>query len=135
MSQRNFRVVPPDRCMRLLESQLIGRVGWAESDLVEILPVTYAVREPDILFRTAQYGLLATLREPQQVTFEVDKFDTDSRSGWSVVAHGHTRSITDSDDLAEYWRSADPVPWAPGVRDLLIAITVDRISGRVVGGV
>lgn len=135
MPQRNFRVIPPDRCLQLMQHEWIGRVGWAGADGIEILPVAYAVREPHIVFRTARYGLLSCLWEPRRVTFEVDRFDLDSRSGWSVVARGDTGPVEPADELAELLGGTDPMPWAPGERNLIIAITVDRVTGRIVGGV
>ncbi|MFC7619416.1 pyridoxamine 5'-phosphate oxidase family protein [Microlunatus sp. GCM10028923] len=135
MSGRTFSVLPPDRCLELLTHQVIGRVAWSGDQGVQVLPVTYAVHDQGIVFRTAPYGLLATLRDPCAVAFEVDRFDVDSRSGWSVVAQGRTRAVAAAEDLAELWSAEDPVPWAPGTRNLFITIAIDRLSGRIVGGV
>lgn len=132
MSDRSFRVISPDRCLELLHGQVIGRVAWAGTEGIQILPVTFAVRKPGIVFRTAPYGLLAELRDQDQAAFEVDGFDTATQSGWSVVVHGRPRAVADAGDLVELWRDNDPMPWPPGTRNLFIAITLDHLSGRTV---
>lgn len=132
VADRRFGIIPADRCLTLLRGQVIGRVAWAGAEGVQVLPVTYAVAESGIVFRTSPYGPLAELRDRQQVAFEIDGFDPDDRSGWSVVVHGRSRAATDAGDLDELWHASDPVPWAPGTRNLFIVITLDRLTGRTV---
>lgn len=128
----SFRPLATDECLQRLADQVIGRVCWAGAEGIQVLPVTYALRDQGIVFRTAPYGILAELREPQQAAFEIDTFDTTRRAGWSVVVHGRTRAVADPHDLVELWGADDPVPWAPGTRNLFIAISLDHVSGRVV---
>lgn len=130
--QGRFHPIPPDECLALLRSQVIGRVGWTGEDGLQILPVTYTLHERSIVFRTSPYGPMAVLHEQQPAVFEVDAFDTETRTGWSVVVRGRARAITDPGDLVQVWRAKDPVPWAPGTRNLFIAVTLDQVSGRSV---
>lgn len=130
--QNSFRTLSPEGCLTRLNEQVIGRVSWSGAEGIQTLPVTYAVREQGIVFRTAPYGILAELREEHHVAFEIDQFDTASRTGWSVVVHGRSRAVADVGDLVELWRANDPVPWAPGTRNLFIAISLDHVSGRAV---
>lgn len=135
MPGRRSEVIPPDRCLELLRSQVLGRVVWSSAGRIQVLPVTYTLREPDLLFRTGSDSPLAELSERHQVAIEVDRFDTESRSGWSVVVHGLSWATSDADDLVELWRATDPVPWAPGIRTQVIATALHRVTGRIVGGV
>jgi nitroimidazol reductase NimA-like FMN-containing flavoprotein (pyridoxamine 5'-phosphate oxidase superfamily) len=120
--------------MALLGSHTIGRVGWNTMDGPQILPVTYAVRDGSIVFRTAPYGALSELRNVRQVAFEVDEFDVATRTGWSVLVRGWARPATDPDQLVKLWGEQDPIPWATGIRTLFITITPDVVSGRVISG-
>ncbi|MFC7619415.1 pyridoxamine 5'-phosphate oxidase family protein [Microlunatus sp. GCM10028923] len=131
-TQGSFRPIPAEECLVLLRSQVIGRIGWTDDDGLQLLPVTYALHDRTIVFRTSPYGPLAGLHRQQPAVFEVDAFDASTRTGWSVVVHGRARGITDPGDLVAVWRAKDPVPWAPGTRNLFIAVTLDQITGRTV---
>ena len=130
--QRRFSSLPATECMSLLRSASIGRVGWNTVEGPQILPVTYALREGTIVFRTAPYGALSELRNVRQVAFEVDEFDVATRTGWSVLVQGWAKAATNPDELSALWQQQDPIPWATGARTLFITISVDRVSGRVI---
>ena len=36
------------------------------------------------------------------------------------------------DELAGLWTRQEPIPWAPGARNLVLAITPDHVTGRVI---
>ena len=132
--QRRFTSMPATECLALVASHAIGRVGWSSADGPTILPVTYAVWDGVIVFRTASYGALAELRDDREVAFEVDEFDVATRTGWSVLVRGTARAAGNPDELAGRWEHDEPIPWATGVRYLFIAITPGQVSGRVISG-
>jgi len=99
-----------------------------------VLPVTYAYRDGQIIFRTSPYGVLSELRSVRQVAFEVDDFDVVSRTGWSVLVRGWAKAAVKPDELVALWNEADPVPWAGGNRPLFIVISPDQVSGREIIG-
>jgi nitroimidazol reductase NimA-like FMN-containing flavoprotein (pyridoxamine 5'-phosphate oxidase superfamily) len=125
-----FQRLSKQECWRLLEAGTIGRVAWQAADGPEVLPVTYAVHDGLIVFRTSAYGPLADLINPRPVAFEIDELDVDSRSGWSVTARGPSRASTRADELVELWARDDPAPWAAGSRTLFIVIVPHTLSGR-----
>ncbi|MDN5763301.1 MAG: pyridoxamine 5'-phosphate oxidase family protein [Microlunatus sp.] len=129
---RRFNSLPTTECLALLRSHPIGRVGWNSSEGQQILPVTYVLRDGDIVFRTSAYGALSELREPHPVAFEVDDFDIATRTGWSVLVQGTAAASTDLDGLSTLWQQQGPVPWATGTRSLFITIRPDQMSGRVI---
>jgi nitroimidazol reductase NimA-like FMN-containing flavoprotein (pyridoxamine 5'-phosphate oxidase superfamily) len=65
----------------------------------------------------------------RQVTFEVDYVDEVWEEGWSVLAFGRLRMLTDEDELAEV-RQAPLRPWAPGDRPHYLRMDVESLSGR-----
>ena len=95
--------------------------------------MTYAVHNDAVVFRTAAYGPMADLRHVRKVAFEIDEIDPATRTGWSVVVSGQSRAAAKADELVELWSRADPVPWAPGTRNLFIEISLDQVSGRSIG--
>jgi uncharacterized protein len=125
-----FNTLPIEKCRELLGTNTIGRVGWNTVDGPEILPVTYALHNGTIIFRTAAYGSLAELRQVRQVAFQIDDFDPVTRTGWSVLVHGQTRAASRADELLELWGREDPEPWADGTRNLFIAISLNHVTGR-----
>jgi uncharacterized protein len=131
-SERLFEAIGRKQCLDLVESNHLGRVAWQAADLPQILPVTYAMHQGSIYFRTTPDGILSELAQPTRVALEVDELDQQTRSGWSIVLHGRTSAVSEPDALADLWAADSLVPWASGNRTLFICIRPDRVSGRVV---
>lgn len=69
------------------------------------------------------------------VAFEIDSFDADRRSGWSVMVQGVGHDVTDSLDLtSEHLQSVEVLSWAPGAKPRLLRIVPRTITGRSFGG-
>ena len=126
-----FSEISPARCVELLQTQTIGRVAWYAADAPEILPVTYVWHEDSVIFRTSPHGPLSELSQPTDVAFEIDELDQQHHQGWSVVVHGQAQGIVRPADVVRLW-AVTGVPWAPGMRNLLIRITPSLVSGRLV---
>lgn len=131
-SERYFEAIGRQQCFDLIESNHLGRIAWQAADLLQILPITYAMHQGSVYFRTLPDGILAELAQPTNVALEVDELDQQTRSGWSVVLHGHTSAVREPDELADLWASDSLVPWASGNRTLFIRIQPKRVAGRVV---
>jgi nitroimidazol reductase NimA-like FMN-containing flavoprotein (pyridoxamine 5'-phosphate oxidase superfamily) len=128
----HFVELSPAECHDRLTAHTIGRVAWSTGGLPHVLPVTYALYNGKVVFRTAPYGLLADLASRTNVAFEVDEIDEATGRGWSVVVDGHAQSVSLAYDLTTLWAKPGLVPWAPGTRNLFIAITQHAIAGRSV---
>jgi uncharacterized protein len=129
-STNAFTPISPTRCRELLRSQNIGRVAWQAADGLQILPVTYAVHDGTIIFRTSPYGVLSELIRPTDVALEIDELDQESRGGWSVVVQGRAQGVAEPAQLVRIWTVGGLVPWASGVRNVFIQIIPQRITGR-----
>ena len=130
-SQRRFSSLPATECLARVQARTIGRVGWNSPDGPQILPVTYVLRDGMIVFRTAPYGALAELRDAHRVAFEVDEFDLVARTGWTVLVRGMIQAV-DPEALPGLQTHEELIPWAPGARNLVLAITPDHVTGRVI---
>lgn len=115
----------PDECRRLLASRGVARLAFVEaSGDVVVLPVAYTIDGSGLLvFRTSRDGVLSRLAAGRRVTVQVDDLSEDLRSGWSVLAHGVA---------SRYEGDVSVEPWVAGHDELLVAVTVDRLSGRAV---
>jgi nitroimidazol reductase NimA-like FMN-containing flavoprotein (pyridoxamine 5'-phosphate oxidase superfamily) len=106
----------------------VGRVGFRSSRGQQLLPVNFVFRGGRVYFNTSPDSVLAELADGcDDVAFEIDYPDRLMQHGWSVLAKGSTKAVSPSDvDLSP----RAPRPWAAGVRDILIELTPDQITGR-----
>jgi uncharacterized protein len=73
---------------RLLATASVGRIGFVADDEVAVLPVRFLVDGQDVVFRTYTGSKLSHIEVGHYVCFEVDSYDPDDRTGWSVVVRG-----------------------------------------------
>ncbi len=67
------------------------------------------------------------------VAYEADEIDPQRRLGWSVVATGYARAVTDPHDVARF--QAALTPWVDVNMDRFISIEPEIITGfRLVDG-
>lgn len=122
-------------CLRLVSTQVIGRLAFVGSYDLTVQPVNYRLVDGVILFRTAQDSLtgedLRTGIEHAEykVAFEVDSFDEQAREGWSVLIQGPAHHL-DSPAEREKALTAGVEPWPGGEKEHFIKITPVRITGR-----
>ncbi len=116
-------------CQRLLAEGGIGRVGMTAGALPVILPVNFAIIDGDIVFRTSDGSKLHATRGGAVVAFEVDAYDVPAARGWSVLAVGRAREVTDEHDL-EQLRELHLAPWANGERTHFVRLRPELITGR-----
>ena len=122
-----------DECLRLLASDEIGRLAVTVGHTPAIFPVNYTMDGDAIVFRTAT-GTKLTHGPRSGACFEIDRFDREHRTGWSVVVNGRLEEVTRYDARALGRVSHLPVgPWAEGTKDHWMRLVPDRITGRRVG--
>lgn len=116
-------------CHALLVTIPIGRIVFTENALPAIQPVNFVLHGTDIVFRTRHESKLAAAMDRAIVAFEVDDYDPDLRTGWSVVLIGLARVIRDRDELAQL-DDLPLMPWATGDRPHFIKVEPSMVSGR-----
>lgn len=131
--RKTFADLTPVESQVLLKSRNIGRVAWNSGSGPQILPISYACVGDLVFFRTSPFGVLSELVRPTHVVLEVDDLDLARHAGWSVIVHGQAQAVTSSALLMDLWAVAGAEPWAAGVRNLFIGITIERITGRSFG--
>lgn len=128
----SFRELTDQECDEHLSTESMGRIAWSAGGLQHILPVSYGMHGGQVVFRTSPYGALSHLQKHPSVAFEIDHADPATGTGWSVVVQGHVRAVVRPQELATLWAGSDPEPWAPGTRNVFIAIVAQSVTGRQV---
>jgi nitroimidazol reductase NimA-like FMN-containing flavoprotein (pyridoxamine 5'-phosphate oxidase superfamily) len=113
----------------LLTESDVGRVGVSMGAIPAIFPVNYAVLDDMIVFRTAPGSKLSAATSGAVVAFEVDDYDRNDRTGWSVLVVGRSEVVHDLDTTFKVL-DAGLEPWADGFRSSIVRINIEMISGR-----
>jgi len=124
--------IPEDECWKLLASQPVGRLAMIVGHYPVVLPVNHGVISGGIVFRTGPGTKLWSITR-NNVSFEVDCIDPEWRTGWSVLVKGSAHELSagrvDS-RLLSLAAGKTPTPWVPGLKDHLVRIVADSITGR-----
>lgn len=130
----DLQVMSEDECVQLLRAHTLGRLGLVNREQRPLIfPVNYFFDEGAIVFRTAP-GSKLDLAPGAPACFEIDGWNESTGEGWSVLAKGLARDITNPRGAPtgrmRYW----PVnPVAPGSREHWVALLVSEVSGRKFG--
>lgn len=114
-----------DECWRLAASQPVGRLAWTSPHGPTVLPVNFAVDGEDVLIRTKAYSEVGRECDDTMVAFQVDSFDQDAHTGWSVLLRGRAHFEYDGPKT-----DSDPDPWVSGPRSLRLRIGISEVTGR-----
>jgi nitroimidazol reductase NimA-like FMN-containing flavoprotein (pyridoxamine 5'-phosphate oxidase superfamily) len=124
-----IRSIDEERCRALLATSSVGRVAVVLSGVPHVVPVNYALLDGDVVFRSGSGTKLHAALGARPVSFEVDRIDEVTRTGWSVLVSGPATVVTADDELARF-ESLELEPWAPGTRDEVVRVRAELISGR-----
>jgi nitroimidazol reductase NimA-like FMN-containing flavoprotein (pyridoxamine 5'-phosphate oxidase superfamily) len=113
-------------CWERLRSRSFGRLAHHLTNEVHIVPVNYAVRGHDILFRTAEGEKLLGVVMNDDVAFETD--EVLDHTAWSVVARGRARVLRE--DEVDALGDDFVHPWVDYPKYDVVAIAVHTITCR-----
>jgi nitroimidazol reductase NimA-like FMN-containing flavoprotein (pyridoxamine 5'-phosphate oxidase superfamily) len=128
-SDPTFTELTVQECRELLSTHGMGRVARPTVSGPVIVPVNYSVVDGAIVYRTAP-GAMPSRAAGCQVTFEIDRIDEAFAEGWSVLALGRARAVTDADDVRRLTEHAFSTPWAGGSREEWVRIDALSLTGR-----
>jgi nitroimidazol reductase NimA-like FMN-containing flavoprotein (pyridoxamine 5'-phosphate oxidase superfamily) len=125
-----LEVLGYDECLSLAGSEPVGRIAFAEGGDIHVFPVNHCVLDGLVAFLTADGTKLGAAMEQSVVAFEVDRFDADKRTGWSVLIKGRAELVTES-PLQARLLTAGLRPWRTQVpRPEWVVIRPDTVTGR-----
>ncbi|MFB7915675.1 pyridoxamine 5'-phosphate oxidase family protein [Streptomyces sp. NPDC056061] len=121
-----------DQALRLLAGTSLGRIVFTQHALPAIRPVNHVLDRGRIIIRThrdsdlfAQAGLHGD--RGVVVAYQADDIDPLTHLGWSVVATGYCRPVTDPDALMRYQRLIRP--WSDQVMECAVHIRPHLVTG------
>ena len=120
-------------CWALLGRSGLGRLAVAVGRQPDIFPVNYVVDARSIVIRTAAGTKLAGAVLGGRVAFEIDAFDEDNHTGWSVVVHGTASEVSTLDDVL-HAEDLGLDPWASGLKDRFLRVSPTKVTGRRLPG-
>ncbi len=137
MSQKEVEKLSRPECLQLLGQQSVGRFIYDDGMGPVAEPVNYAVAASGIILRIEGGSKRRAMSQPR-VAFEVDHIDPEHKTGWSVIARGVGREVPFDDvaSLLHELRQGEvdpPQPWASGIHNVWLRITIDTLSGRRLG--
>ncbi len=119
----------------LARDSVVGRLAVVVQGDPDIFPVNHVVDHGTIVFRTAE-GTKLSSAIGRRVAFEMDGYDVDTASAWSVVIKGRASEIRKLADVLEALNL--PIfPWHNAPKPRYVRIEPDSISGmrfHVAGG-
>ncbi|MDH4119145.1 MAG: pyridoxamine 5'-phosphate oxidase family protein [Acidimicrobiia bacterium] len=114
----------------LLASQSVGRIAFVADGEVVILPINYRMHEGTIVFRTSEGAKLEAGARHASVAFEIDGWDVESQTGWSVLVKGTAVEVL-TDDEANALFDLGLRPWAAATeKRRWVRVRPDEITGR-----
>jgi uncharacterized protein len=122
--------MPREECLRLLAADEIGRLAVVAGNTALVLPVNYALDGDTVVFRTDP-GTKLDHGPRARASFEIDSFDRERHTGWSVVATGRLEEVTryDAATFDRVHRLAIE-PWAAGDKAHWMRLVPERVTGR-----
>jgi nitroimidazol reductase NimA-like FMN-containing flavoprotein (pyridoxamine 5'-phosphate oxidase superfamily) len=126
-----LRVMGIDECLERIASVRVGRLAFHLDGEIAVLPVVHVVDGVDVCFRTAGDSKILAAIDRARVTYEVDAFDAETRSGWSVVVNGNA-VIADEEDTRALTDGSGR-PWVPDEGLVWIRVRTQSVTGRELG--
>lgn len=128
-AMRRLVELDQDEALALLAGVAFGRIVFTSRALPAIRPVNHLVDHGEIIIRTHLGGVISDAigGTGVVVAYEADEIDARERLGWSVVATGYARPITDPDDVTRF--EASLTPWVDRALDTVIRIRPEIITG------
>ena len=124
-------VIDEADCIELMASTPIGRIAFTVDDHPMVVPVNFAWHEDTVVFRTLEASKQTRWPAAAASSFEVDHWDAEARSGWSVAVIGRAREVTNFAEREEL-EGIGLVPWAKEKwRPMWVRIEPESIAGRL----
>lgn len=112
----------------LLGTVSFGRIAFVRRGRPEVRTVNHVLDGGRVIIRTHPGAdLIAAVETGAVVAYEADEIDPDRHVGWSVVATGPARVVSNPDEAARYRRWL--ASWAAGERDFVLMIEPAFVTG------
>ena len=127
--ESHTEVLAPAECWKYLKSSYIGRLAVVNGAVPEIFPLNFMIVGEAVVFRTAPGTKLRALLRGTAVAFEVDGLNPYGTEVWSVVIKGEPAPF-EGNPASLQEAGPDREPWQPGLKEHLVQVRPNDISGR-----
>ncbi len=111
----------------LARGSTTGRLAVVVDGAPDIFPVSHVVDHGTVVFRTAA-GTKFSAASGRPVAFEVDGYDVDDGSAWSVVVKGRAHEIRELGEIIDALE-LPLTPWHHGPKPRFVRIEPDSVTG------
>ena len=129
-SQPGTEILDDQECWELLRSVAVGRIAVDIAGQPDIFPINFVVDDDGgIVFRSGPGTKLAGAVLSGHVAFEIDGYEPEHRTAWSVVVKGRAHQL---EHMAEVFAAEDlPLfPWVASQKPDFVKIVPDLVTGR-----
>jgi nitroimidazol reductase NimA-like FMN-containing flavoprotein (pyridoxamine 5'-phosphate oxidase superfamily) len=122
-------ILSDSECWELLDAAAVGRLAVDIAGQPDIFPINFIVDNNGIVFRSAAGTKLAGAVLNRFVAFEIDGYEPEERTAWSVVIKGNASAIErmqevfDAEDLPLF-------PWLAWEKPNFVRIDPTSVTGR-----
>ena len=125
-----LRVMGLDESLERIAATPIGRFAFPLDGEISVLPVTHTLDGVDVCFRTRGDAKIDAAVDKARVAYEVDAWEAETRTGWSVLVQGTAALVTEPDEVRRLELTGRPswVDLTEGYQ--WIRVRTQAISGR-----
>jgi nitroimidazol reductase NimA-like FMN-containing flavoprotein (pyridoxamine 5'-phosphate oxidase superfamily) len=87
-----------EQCLALVASVSIGRVVYTDQALPAVVPMNFVLDGDEVVIHTGSGSTLVAAIRNAVVAFQVDDFDSDTTTGWSVTITGRARLVDEGEE-------------------------------------
>lgn len=129
MDMTHLRFVSREASLTLLRTTTVGRVAVTVDGVPHVVPVNYRVLGESIVFRSGTGTKLGTAVLGRPMSFQVDRVDEATGTGWSVLVSGTSRVVDDEETLAAV-EVSDLRCFDPSGKHAVVQLDALLVSGR-----
>ncbi len=119
-----------EQCLALFAGATLGRVGISVDALPAILPVTIALLDDRVVFRTIPGTKLDYAAVGSILAVEADRYDPATGEGWSVLVRGIASVLTEA-TLISRARALLAHSWiGDASAEHYVGVNCDLVTGR-----
>lgn len=122
-----IEVLTRAECLRMLAAAPTGWLVFSTPLRPRMTLVNVALHGEEVLVRTGPGEAVLAAENAQVMTIGVSAMDEVNRTGWSVTVTGTARLV---DPVVGSADGAAPHPWAPGLKNQVLAVCAEDVTGR-----
>jgi len=130
LDHAGLEILSPEECRTLLATTAVGRIAFLDRGDPTILPVTIGIWDGAVVFTTAPGSKLQAAIMNEPVAIEVDDWDAETHTGWSVLVKGMATVVDNGREIDSLDRLSVKSWSRPDTPKAWVRIVANEITGR-----